>query len=418
MITKIKDNIFTGAYVDLESARKEFSENQVIDVRDLVDKYGNEISNIVSYAKKAESAYLKFGKVIVVCDMGISRSRAVTITLLHLLGMSVEEAIDHVMSVCGMPAISPDLINLIRQGLTKTKNVASYDNSKIVLGSKGFVGSHITDFYRYSGFKVHEFHRANHDLGNLFSLMKAFDDLPSRDVIFAINNKSFHSNDEFGSALQLLKNVLEACRFSKKRLVFLSSGVVYLGNARQSSKLDFWADEQQKPFPYGVYSETKSLSEELIRIYALNYDLEYLILRPSGLYGMGMRPQWLVNRLIQKALNHEEIITHEYTNGLPKFDFLHIKDFLKAMSLILSSENSAANSNRMFNIGGGSLISTKDLAMKIVDVTSSKSIVSTKKIASDVYNVGFREGAINATGWGPLINLDAGLREIVGSTSV
>jgi nucleoside-diphosphate-sugar epimerase len=412
VITEIDGGIFTGAYIDLATSKHEFNHYQVVDVRDLVDKAGNDIRNILTYAQQAREKLKTHGKVIIVCDMGISRSRIVAITLLSLLHGSVEEALDLVRERCGNPPINLELIQEIRRHFNEENSSVLDSRSRIVIGSKGFVGSQICDFLESIGGHPIGIHRGNQSLDDTIGLIRTFESSSATDVIYAINHKSFHSDLAFSESLRTLKNVLEACRHTRKRLVYLSGMVVFAGNAKNSNQADYFASEDMSPSPWGNYSDTKYFSEELIRTYGRSYGVEHLIIRPSALYGLGMRPQWMVNRFIQKALRNQDISTHEYFNTRPCFEFLHMTDFLSALSLTLECDRDCLR-NVSINIGSGCLTSTFDLADRIISLSDSSSKLGLQPIEDRIHNVCTVPGFIRSLGWTPSVGLDEGLQACI-----
>ena len=414
MIVEIETGIFTGAYVDLPAEKEGLGYQHVVDVRNLVDKAGNDTDDIVRFAEAARETFLRDGKVIIACDMGISRSRVVAITLLSLLGRSIDDSIDLVRDRCGNPPINLDLLQQLRAHFadgqrSSTDRLASEGStSRLVVGAKGFVGSSLCQFFESRGDDVLQMHRGSQDLDDLVGLIRAFEASPAQEVIYAVNSKSFHSHIAFSESLRALKSVLEACRHTGKGLVYLSSMVVFLGNARFSGQRDFFAAEDLPARPYGNYAESKFFSEELIKLYARNYGVPHLIVRPSGLYGPGMRRQWIINRFIDMAARGEEITTHEYRNGNPAFEFLHIKDFLSGLEMALE-DSKAGLGDRTVNLGTGKLTSTHELARQIVQVVGSRSTLAVKPIDDHVFNVCTAPGYMQSAGWRYTVDLMTGL---------
>lgn len=412
MITEIVPGIFTGAFIDLVGGKDSFQDEQIVDVRDLVDKAGNNVEHIVEYAATAKRVFEKYGRVIIVCDMGVSRSRIVAVTLLALLNGSVDKSLDTVLEHCGNPPINPDLIQDVRGFFRAKEKPLPGSGKRIIIGSRGFVGSSIYRFLEMRGEVVYGIHRGNHQLDDLVGLIRVFEQTHASDVIYAINEKSFHSHLAVSQSIGALKNVLEACRFTQKRLVFLSSMVVFGGNARASSQADYYASEDLVPIPYGNYSESKYLCEQLIQVYAQSYDLEYVVIRPSALYGPGMRAQWIINRFIEKAFRNEDILTHEYLNGKPRFEFLHIDSFLEGFYIAIDQDKSGTVS-RALNIGSGRLTSTFDLAEKIACLAGSSSTCGLKTISERTHNVCTVPGLVRSRGWNDSVDFDAGLRSCI-----
>lgn len=411
MITEIQNGIFTGAYEDICAHERDFHIDHVVDVRDLVDNAGNDINDILRFANIAKQKYETRGKVLIVCDMGVSRSRVVAIALLASMGVPFDLATDLVLERCGNPPINPRLLREVRccfksdteyEGSGKTRS-----RSSLVVGSRGFVGSSIESFLESRGDYPYGIHRANHDLDNVFDLIKVFEKSSATDVIYSINARSFHSHMVLAESLRPLKNVLEACRYTEKRLVYLSSMAVFAGNAQELRAHEFFAGDDLRPLPYGNYSEAKYFAEQLIQIYARNHALKSIVIRPSALYGPGMRQQWIIKRFIRKAILGEDIMTHEYSNGRPGLEFLYISDFVRALYLVLDGPHLGEN---VLNIGGGKPISTFDLASKIIHLTGSSSTLRVRKISDRVSNVYTAPGLIRSLGWEPSVDLDDGLR--------
>jgi nucleoside-diphosphate-sugar epimerase len=418
MLTKIKEGIYTAAYVDLESIKPDlnFSISQVVDVRLLVDKEGNDISEILRFAENAKKIFLEQGLVIIACDMGVSRSRVVAMALLELLGESIDVAIERVMESCGNPAINCDLIQLLRRHFEPPNNRTTHgiNGSVAVIGSRGFVGTSLSAGLRSKGVEIVELNRSNVNLDDVFSLVRIFEKMPAERVVFAVNQKSFHSTWAFSESLKLLKNTLEGCRYTAKKLIFLSSMNVFVGNARMLDVIDYYVDEGEEPFPYGNYSESKFFAEKLIEIYAKNYGVEYAILRPSGLYGLGIRKEWMISRFIDMAMRGERIVTHRYRNGLPAFEFLHIDDFVSAFYLLFLERKAKVRDIKV-NIGTGELVTTFDLAKRISRLMDVNLDVGQQGISSYAYNVGTTTGMLKRLGWQPVIDFDDGLREVADS---
>ena len=187
--------------------------------------------------------------------------------------------------------------------------------------------------------------------------------------------------------------------------------VVYQGNAFQQSECNFPAPEKLTPIPRGAYSETKYLCEKLCDAYRTNYQMKVLTVRPAGLFGPRMRPQWLIPKLISKALQNEGLITHRYTNGLPAFELVHINDFCEAIKLILSKDIHGGP----INIGTHILVTTADLADMISRLCESKSTTELLDISVPIRNVVTTPGVLDQYGWKPRITLEKGLLSCISA---
>ena len=94
--------------------------------------------------------------------------------------------------------------------------------------------------------------------------------------------------------------------------------------------------------------------------------MNYIIIRPSGVYGPGDLPDRVVSKFFQKAMNNETIELH---NGDNKVDFTYRQD--AAYGIIKAATSEVANTS--FNITAGNATSLRTLAETIVDITGSNS---------------------------------------------
>lgn len=413
MITQLTTDIFTGAFQDVSECHKYgLRYCNVVDVRHIVDKAGNDISYIVEAIRLAKGILDEHGKVLITCDMGVSRSRVIAIGLLAELGNDIDDCISLVLSSAKNPEINPDLLLLLRRFYISMK---PRDNARqvsagigiIVLGSKGFVGDALMRCLTQKQINSIGISRNEVNIKEeSVKLLTILDSLEQPTVILCAHPPSHHTAKALSDAILLLKNTLEACRLTGKRLIYISSMVVYLGNAHSSDCYIYPADENTPAYPYGSYSESKYLCEQLINIYRNSYGVEITVVRPCGLYGSEMKTQWLIPKLIRKALNNEDIVTHSYQNGLPSFELMHVDDFADATTRIIYDNQSPPS----VNIGSHKLISTYELAGQIAKIAQSSSNASLLEISDQVRNIVTLPGYLDKIGWRPSIRLGDGLK--------
>ncbi len=86
MITEISKGIYTAPFSEIFTSKDfQFKAEQVIDIRHLVDRSGNDINYLLKAIDDAKTVYQQNGVVVIACDRGISRSRVVAIGLLTKL---------------------------------------------------------------------------------------------------------------------------------------------------------------------------------------------------------------------------------------------------------------------------------------------------------------------------------------------
>ena len=150
-----------------------------------------------------------------------------------------------------------------------------------------------------------------------------------------------------------------ASKFKTKKFVYISSSMVY-GDFVDGTR------EESNTKPQNIYGEAKLAGERLTKLFAKRDGLNYVIVRPSGVYGPGDLPDRVVSKFFQKAMSNETIELH---NGENKVDFTYRQD--AAYGIIKAAESEVANTS--FNITAGNATSLRTLAETIVEITGSDS---------------------------------------------
>ena len=152
-----------------------------------------------------------------------------------------------------------------------------------------------------------------------------------------------------------------ASKFGTKKFVYISSSMVY-GDFVDGTK------EDSNTKPQNIYGEAKLTGERLTKLFAKRDGLNYIIVRPSGVYGPGDLPDRVVSKFFAKAMSNETITLH---NGQNKVDFTYRDD--AASGIIKAASSEVANTS--FNITAGNASSLRTLAETIIDITGSTSEV-------------------------------------------
>ena len=148
-------------------------------------------------------------------------------------------------------------------------------------------------------------------------------------------------------------------KFGVKKFVYISSSMIY-GDFVDGTK------EDSKTKPKNIYGEAKLTGERLTKLFAKRDNLDYTIVRPSGVYGPGDLPDRVVSKFFEKAMKNETITLH---NGNNKVDFTYRQD--AAHGIVLASVSDVTNNS--FNITAGNATSLRTLAETIIRITGSKS---------------------------------------------
>jgi nucleoside-diphosphate-sugar epimerase len=155
--------------------------------------------------------------------------------------------------------------------------------------------------------------------------------------------------------------MLQDCvEYGIKRFVYVSSSMIY-GNFADGTKEDF------KVNPINIYGEAKLTGERLTQQFNRAAGLEYVIARPSGVYGAGDIPDRVLSKFFAAAMNNRDINVHDADN---RVDFTYVEDTADGI-IRCALEKKAAN--KVFNITAGSATSLGDAAEKIIQLTGSNS---------------------------------------------
>lgn len=177
--------------------------------------------------------------------------------------------------------------------------------------------------------------------------------------------KLVHANPSIGvhNIIDGTVNLLDHCsKFKVKRFVFVSSSMIY-GNFCDGTK------ESADTKPINIYGEAKLAAERFCKHFQRYHDVEYVIARPSGVYGPGDMPDRVITRFYDQAIKNETIKCHKDIN---KIDFTYVSD--AAEGIIQCATNPSA-ANLSFNIASGEGTDLMTLGNHIVNVTESKSTV-------------------------------------------
>ena len=155
--------------------------------------------------------------------------------------------------------------------------------------------------------------------------------------------------------------MLQDCvEYGVKRFVYVSSSMIY-GDFADG------ADEKTVPNPINIYGEAKLSGERLTQQFNRASGLEYVIARPSGVYGAGDIPDRVLSKFFSAAMDNRDITVHGADN---RVDFTYVEDAADGI-IRCALEKQAAN--KIFNITAGSAINLNEAAEKIIQLTGSKS---------------------------------------------
>ena len=404
MIRWITENLGTAP----ASEKSVTSDFAILDVRDLVDKFGN---SAIATKEKIDWGLklLRQGKrVVVCCDYGISRSNAIAAGILSLHNdMSLNEAIKAVIQATGEHEIKLEPLQSVRLALEDEPLAKPHDAEHRILltGGAGFIGQALFRELSKQYYVIAPL-RADVDiLAGALELDLLVKEHQINCIVHLANPRIYTSTHAIGDTLVLLRNVLEVCKENNIHLIYPSGWEVY--SAYRANEII--AGENLPLFPKGPYGEAKLLCENLIAHHRSLHGLKCGLLRSAPLYGNNSdKPKFIYN-FIGKAKTNQPIATHRYLNGDPKLDLLHIDDFVTA---VIGAIGKYFIGN--VNIGTGRSVSTWQIAEWIIEETGSTSTLSARNIDDYVANITMDISlAQKALNWQPTVTWDTGLRNLL-----
>jgi len=164
--------------------------------------------------------------------------------------------------------------------------------------------------------------------------------------------------------IQGIRNMLKLSKnLGVKRFFFSSSSEVY------GEPVVIPQNEDTTPLNSRVpYAVVKNVVESFCRSYQQEFDLDFTIFRFFNTYGPNQTTDFVMAKFIALALTNEDIPI--YGNGSQTRTFCYVDDNVDTCVKALN-ENKVIND--VINIGGEIIISIKELAEKIIEITNSAS---------------------------------------------
>ncbi len=308
----------------------------------------------------------------------------------------------------------------------KTEN-----NSFMVTGAAGFIGSHLAEKLVEKGNHVYgvdcltDYYPPRLKKNNLNGLLSADNfefmeknildlDLPE---LLAEVDAVFHQaaqagvraswGEEFNTYIdqniRATQFLLEGIKNSSPEtpLIMASSSSVY----GVPDSLPMREDMRQKPYsPYGV---TKLAAENLGLLYCNNFDLPVVALRYFTVYGPRQRPDMAFSRFLTWI--HRGDTIDIYGDGTQSRDFTYVADIVRANLRCLEKESFG----EVFNVGGGQRATLNELLDLLEEICGENVNKDYQEFKSgDVPHTAADTSALrDKTGWSPRVSLREGLKK-------
>lgn len=287
----------------------------------------------------------------------------------------------------------------------------------LVIGSRGFIGSHLASYFSREGFEVYgcDLDRFEAAPYMYFRMEKGVTSwasvLSMHQYDYCINaagngNVPFsvqHPTEDFRSNVQDTAEILDAIRqhCPDCRYLHISSAAVY-GN-----QLSLPVSEEARCNPLSPYGWHKWMAEMLCREYVSIYGLFISIVRPFSIYGPGLRKQ-LFWDTYQKYRDGNGTIDM-WGTGKESRDFIHISDVVKAFHLLLRK---APMKGECYNLASGSETNIEDAVAMLCGNFSMKAEIRFNGMVREGDPLNWRADIdkIRLLGFRQEIGLEEGLR--------
>ena len=204
--------------------------------------------------------------------------------------------------------------------------------------------------------------------------------------------------DSIAGAINIFQN---AKKYGVRKIIFSSSGFLY-GNTENLP-----AKETEPVIPVSPYIVSKRAVENYLEFYKTVFNLAYVILRYSAVYGPRQRTGAMADYIRKLAADKQ---AEMYGDGEKTRDYIYIEDVIRANLLAL--EVPPDFSNPVFNIGTGIETTLNDLYKKIAEILSKEAnpiYLPDRPGEQYRYSINYSK-AKKELGWEPKIDLEEGLK--------
>jgi nucleoside-diphosphate-sugar epimerase len=198
-----------------------------------------------------------------------------------------------------------------------------------------------------------------------------------------------------------LINLLEAARTHQiKRFVYISSSMVY-------GDFDSDVTEDAVCNPVGQYGIMKYMGEQLVKDYARRYGFEYVIIRPSAVYGEYDVEDRVVSKFMLGAMRGE---TLKVKGAGEVLDFTYVEDAAMGITQAATSPRAA---NKIYNITRSSekVYTLKDAAELAIAIAGRGQIeIQDRDLSFPKRGRLNIDRAVNDFNYSPTVNVEEGFR--------
>ena len=304
---------------------------------------------------------------------------------------------------------------------TKSKKFSLNGKRIFVAGHNGMVGSALVRLLKKIDCEILTVNSNELDLKKTIEVDEWFHEYKPDTVFLAaakvggiLANSSFPADFLFDNLAIQNSVISNSFKYKIKKFMFLGSSCIYPREAKQPIKESALLTGELEP-TNEAYAIAKIAGIKLCQFYRNQYDVDYISVMPTNLYGPGdnfhAQNSHVVAALISKfhdavKLNKDEVVL--WGTGKPLRDFMHVDDL--AEGLLFLMENYSDDEH--INIGSGKEISIMEFANLIKIIAGWNGVINFDKnypdgMARKVMDI----NKITKLGWSSKIELKVGLEQ-------
>ena len=286
----------------------------------------------------------------------------------------------------------------------------------LVLGSEGFIGSHIVKYFRSKGNKVtsadivlkdeDQYILINPELPDFSVLFKSRDFDVCINATGAANVQLSFTYPALDYALNtanvyhILDNIRRYC--PDCRFINLSSAAVY-GNPASLP-----VSEQHPIQPLSPYGFHKWYSEQVCRQFYSLYGMKTISLRIFSAYGEGLKKQLFWD--LHKKILSDNATLELFGTGKETRDFIYIDDIMSALNCIIHNTDFQGEA---INVANGIELTVESVVEIFLQCLGSKTKVLFKgnNKVGDPLHWRADTGKLRSMGFEPTISIEQGLQK-------
>lgn len=198
----------------------------------------------------------------------------------------------------------------------------------------------------------------------------------------------------------LVRALEVAAKNGVRRFVYVSSSMVYgdfAAPVREDAELN----------PIGIYATLKRTGEELVKDFAARAGFEYVIVRPTAVYGPGDLLNRVVPQFFLNAAKDEEL----RVNGRDEvLDFTYVTDTARGIFLAATVDDAE---NDTYNISYGTATRIYDVATAVVSLVGKGTVkIAQRQAGFPSRNALDISKARAKLGYEPEVNVKTGLEQL------